>query len=435
MLEVFTKISCSILMLITGFIIIKKITNDQIKLVSFKNLLVIIISTVFQCMLYDSDYRGMYTLLIYILNIMTYKMIFKKSISETTILTSIVMILSFVGDLVNGIVLRLFISMEAIRELSYVMILSTLVVSIYSVILISFKKVSSFLKHITTKINNIKFINSLIFIILLITFLIIISNSLYINKGWNINFLIDILIITIFIALFIIYTNERNSYNNLTKKYDELFDYVQNFEELIEKEQLNRHEYKNQLAVIRCLSKEKKVKEKIDEILEDNINIEDNVLGELKYLPKGGIKGLMYYKAAVAKKNKINLTATVSLNSKTILSKLSESKIKVICKLIGIYLDNAIEASRETKKKIILIEVYELKDRVNFVFSNTFKKHQNFDKRNEKGVSSKGEGRGNGLYFANKILERNDYLEQKQEVIDNYYIQQLIIKKKNTSKK
>ena len=214
--------------------------------------------------------------------------------------------------------------------------------------------------------------------------------------------------------------------------FDSLFTYVQNFEEWIEKEQLNRHEYKNQLAILRCLTTEKKVKDKIDEILEDSINIEGEVVHQLKALPKGGVKGLMYYKATIAQKNKINLTVNVSLETKSILTRLSEKDIRILCKLIGIYFDNAIEAAKETRKKIVLIEIYELSDRVNMVFSNTFKKHDNFKDRNQKGVSSKGEGHGNGLYFAKKLIEANSWLEQKQEVIDKYYIQQISIKKKNT---
>ena len=53
----------------------------------------------------------------------------------------------------------------------------------------------------------------------------------------------------------LIFVKNRNSYNELTDEYDSLFSYIQNFEEWIEKEQLNRHEYKNQLAVLRCLTK------------------------------------------------------------------------------------------------------------------------------------------------------------------------------------
>ena len=179
------------------------------------------------------------------------------------------------------------------------------------------------------------------------------------------------------------------------------------------------------------MTKEKKIKDKIDEILEDNINIKDQAVTNLKNLPKGGIKGLMYYKAAIAQKQKIHLTTDVSINENGILSKLSEKNIRVLCKLIGIYFDNAIEAAAESRKKNLTIEVYELKDKVNFVFSNTFKNHKNMKDRNKKGVSSKGEGRGNGLYFASKLIKENKWITSKQEIIEKYYIQEISINKKN----
>lgn len=55
--------------------------------------------------------------------------------------------------------------------------------------------------------------------------------------------------------------------------------------------------------------------------------------------------------------------------------------------------------------------------------------------RNKKGVSSKGEGRGNGLYFASKMIGQNQWLSQSQEIIDNYYIQQLFVYKSTTKKR
>lgn len=68
---------------------------------------------------------------------------------------------------------------------------------------------------------------------------------------------------------------------------------------------------------------------------------------------------------------------------------------------------------------------------MNFVFSNTFKKHRNIKDRNEKGVSSKGEGRGNGLYFASKLLKENKWINSRQDIIEKYYIQEISINKKN----
>ena len=107
---------------------------------------------------------------------------------------------------------------------------------------------------------------------------------------------------------------------------------------------------------------------------------------------------------------------------------MNKNDTQTLCKLIGIYYDNAIEAAKETRKKNILIEIYEVKNQTNIVISNTFKKAKNFNNRNEKGISSKGKGRGNGLYFAKSLLDKNKWIEENQEIIDRYYIETLHIK-------
>ena len=76
--------------------------------------------------------------------------------------------------------------------------------------------------------------------------------------------------------------------------------------------------------------KDLNVRFKIIKILEDNINIEGQAVTNLKNLPKGGIKGLMYYKAAIAQKNKVNLITDVSLERNGILTKLSEKDIRIL---------------------------------------------------------------------------------------------------------
>ena len=97
---------------------------------------------------------------------------------------------------------------------------------------------------------------------------------------------------------------------------------------------------------------------------------------------------------------------------------MSKQKINTISKIIGIYYDNAIEAAKESRKKKILIEIYEIKDKVKIVISNTYnKKKLIFD--NKKGLSSKGNNRGKGLYFAKRIIADNKWIQTNKEIIDN----------------
>ncbi len=429
MLEVLSEIIGLTIMTIAGFYIIKKIIESNQKITSAKNISIVALGVVIPLMIYQVEYKSIYTLITYLTNIIIYKLIFKENIGKSIILTSIAMIITFIADLLFSIIIIPFFDVKDIRGIWYLKIISNIAILIISIVLLKILEKMKILKKINKMTNTMENTSLILFLILLIVVITIFAYNSYTIFKWNEEYILNIILIIVFLLLLYIFLREKTNYEKLSGEYDMLFSYVQNFEDWIEREQLNRHEYKNQLAVLRCLTKEKKVKNKIDEILEDNINIEGQAVTNLKSLPKGGIKGLMYYKAAIAQKYKINLTTDVSIESSGILTKLSERDIRVLCKLIGIYFDNAIEAAQESRKKNISIEIYELKDKVSFVFSNTFKKYKNMKDRNKKGVSSKGEGRGNGLYFAAKLIKENPWITEKQEIIDNYYIQQIIIKK------
>lgn len=430
MLEVCAKIICPIIMPVYGFYIIKKITKSEIGLLNIRSIIGIITLYVLTTLLYKIQYTGMSTVTIFALDIIVYKKIFNIKIEESLIVCGILMILAFLGEVIGGLILRNFYTVSQIRHIATVRFMGNVIVAVFGLTILKIKFVLNQLQNFYNNISKNKSISNVLFIILIIIGLSTLAQNTTKTSGLNSNYIVNITIMLIFLLLTSMFIRSKNNYDKLNAEYENLFIYVQNFEDWIEKEQLNRHEYKNQLAVLRCLTSEKKVKDKIDDILEDSINIEGEVVHQLKSLPKGGIKGLMYYKAAIAQKNKIDLTVDVSLELHSLLSKLPEKDVKVLCRLIGIYFDNAIEAARETRKKKVLVEVYEIKDHVTFVFSNTFKKPKNFDDRNKKGVSSKGAGHGNGLYFASKLISENPWLGQRQEIIDKYYIQEITINKK-----
>ena len=436
MLEVFVKIFCGVLMSITSYYIIKQILmvhkrKEYKKVKIIKNIILLIILVTITVLLYKIQYTTLYTITIFLLNIAVFKSIFEITIEESITACALLMALLFFSDIITSSICGTVFGVKEFRANSIIFLITNLIVCISCTIMINIKIISQQFQKFYNNINKKRGLINWLFLVLLIIDFCCLTGNIAKANNFNINYFVNVMVIMIFLIITYIFIKERNNYHQLSAEYDSLFNYIQTFEDWIEKEQLNRHEYKNQLAVLRCLTKENKVKEKIDEILEDSINIEGQASTNLKNLPKGGIKGLMYYKAAIAQKHKIRLTADVSIESKGILTKLTEKEIRVLCKLIGIYFDNAIEAAAESRKKIVSIEIYELKNKVSIVFSNTFKKHKNINDRNKKGVSSKGAGRGNGLYFASKLIKENPWIEEKQEIIDNYYIQQLIIKQEN----
>lgn len=427
MLQLVSKILCFPIMYFTGYFVIRKIVgkSQNINKLTYLYILLLGIVSVF---LHQEDYAILYSIIIFLLNIVVYKNVFKIDLSQATICVCILMALLTLSDILLAPFLRMMFTLEQIRNGLFESILANILIGGLCYIAISIKFINKKVVDFYQNIRNKKFVINMIYLIVLIIGLFYIMYK-FASNPIDKTYLSNMVILISFSVITYIYIDSKNEYKVLSDEYDSLFNYVQNFEEWIEKEQLSRHEHKNQLAVLRTLAKDKKVKSKIDELLDDNINIEDEVVNKLKDLPKGGLKGLMYYKAAIAQKKQIKLVVDVSLKSKTKFKNLSEDQIKTICKLIGIYFDNAIEASVETRNKYLLLEIYELSDKINIVISNSFVMSDNFSNRNKKGISTKGEGRGNGLYYANNILSKNKWLESKQEVIDEYYIQTLSIKK------
>lgn len=250
MLEVLVSLVCPIIMVFTGIYIVKKLTNSKKRLLSIKNIMLIIGYAMIASLIRNIDYQGVNTLITYLMNIIVYKIIFKENVSKVILLSSIVMILTFVADMVCGALLVLIFTISEIRSLWYLRILSNLLISIVAISIIKLILTKKMAQEINKKLERLSSNSTLIFMALTILVFTIVSYNFTQISQFNIIIIINIALVIIFIVLLSIFLYERNNYNNLMNEYDNMFSYVQNFEDWIEKEQLNRHEYKNQLAVL-----------------------------------------------------------------------------------------------------------------------------------------------------------------------------------------
>lgn len=426
-------ISCAILAIV-GLIVVKNISGSDEKLLSIKSLALMLCLIIVPAFMYNEEYNYLYTVINYIVTIVAYKYILNISFTRSIISCGVMYVSLFLLELIVGITFVFFFSIEETRDNWYINIMINIIFSTILLIIYNQEKIRKLVNEFINKITRKRQTNIVIFLLLIViamsTLLYILGNNFKLNAVFTTNFLVFI----IFFLLVIILVGEKNSYEKLSDEYDTLFNYVKVFEQWVEDEQLIRHEYKNQLAVLRCLTKEKKVQNKIDEMVSDTINIDKHMISQLKNLPNGGFKGLLYYKMAVAKNQKVNIEVDISPNAGPLLKKLTDDELKILSKLIGIYTDNAIEEAKETKKKIVLIEIYEMNQSANIIISNTYRENKVITNRFDKGVTTKGKGRGNGLYFAMKMLSKNTWIEESQKTIDNYYIETLKITKKRKSK-
>lgn len=434
MSAILTNLICSIIISLSGLIVVKKISKSEEKIISLKNVILMACLIILPAVTHNLEYQYFYTLISYTMIVITYKYVLNISFSKSILCCAIMYMVICVFDVLNALILTRFLPLNIIRTNEILCIYSNIFVSISTIIIYSIKFISKKISNFIEQIERKKATKFIIFFLLIIVAIVTILYTISLNCKIESLFTQNFLILMIIFLLSIILMSEKENNDKLSLEYENLFNYVKVFEDWIENEQLNRHEYKNQLAVLRCMTKEKKVKDKIDSIISDYINIDSQMINQLKSLPNGGFKGLLYYKIAVAKNQKVNMEVDVSPDVGKILNKLNQDELKILSKLIGIYCDNAIEAAKETRKKIVSLEIYEYDKTANIVISNTFNKKKVPTNRFEKGVSTKGKGHGNGLYFASKMLFKENWIEEKQDIVDNFYIEKLKIKKKPRNK-
>ena len=279
--------------------------------------------------------------------------------------------------------------------------------------------------------------------IVVISVLAIIFTAIFFYKfatGYKMNQDVIIYLIAMFAFIVILFTLFRQRMDNkkVSKKYDELLDVMKNYESDIEEQRTLRHETKNEFATIKCKLQDKEdnktIIEYIDSVIGEKGKASSTKYSKFKYLPSNGLKGFFYYKFIEAEKKGINVSINISKQiENSFLKDIDTKDFKDLARIVGVYLDNAIEASSTSEDKKLGIEMYLIKEKIELIITNTFNNEINLDKIGKESFSTKGKHRGHGLLLVNKILSENNMFEAKNEIRDNIYIQSLKIKdnKKN----
>ena len=265
--------------------------------------------------------------------------------------------------------------------------------------------------------------------IVVISVLAIIFTAIFFYKfatGYKMNQDVIIYLIAMFAFIVILFTLFRQRMDNekVSKKYDELLDVMKNYESDIEEQRTLRHETKNEFATIKCKLQDKEdnktIIEYIDSVIGEKGKASSTKYSKFKYLPSNGLKGFFYYKFIEAEKKGINVSINISKQiENSFLKDIDTKDFKDLARIVGVYLDNAIEASSTSEDKKLGIEMYLIKEKIELIITNTFNNEINLDKIGKESFSTKGKHRGHGLLLVNKILSENNMFEAKNEIRDN----------------
>ena len=430
MIDVITKIFCALL---CGYIVtyssikIGKLNNNGI----LKILSSILMGTIIY-LTYFVNYNSEALILKIVVFILILKLIYKIATYRAVILILINMLMVAVCEIISSIVVVNFINAVEARSKWYFVLLFNSLIFIFMILIVSIPFVNKKMNEILDKTENKKRVSTLVLLVLSVLMIVYLLYNLSINYEWNEKYLITIFIMISYIIISLIFFKDKLEYNMLEEKYDALFDYFSEIAENIDDLNLTTHEYKNQIAIVSNYIENKKYK-KAKEYINDiaiSINKDEGLLVNLSGIPTGGLKGLLYYKIIVAKNQKVEIVLDVGNNIKKVLNKLSESEIKIITRIIGVYIDNAVTEAKK-KNKIVNIEVYNFNDKLYFAISNRINKNININDIGKKGFTTKGKGHGKGIYLTNKLISKNKWLKNETNIVNNYYVTKLIVDTKN----
>lgn len=331
-----------------------------------------------------------------------------------------------------------FYFIQFIFEILFLMVLKLFHVTTFSYLLINF-----FSSILTLIFNNI-FKDILIRMMLpkdesknyqkivlilncIITALIIFINIKRDYFTYEVVFLLFLLVI---LKLSLSLLIEKNKTEDYIKSYEKMNDYTEFNENLLSEYKSFVHEYKNKLIIIKGMvsPRNHELHNYLDTII--NAKIKNNYywLMEIKNIPIPGIKGLINYKLLKMKELHIETEVYVSEE----VAKLKKNNLDMhekndLYTMLGVFLDNAIEAALESNEKRITLHFFKEENGISITLANTFKSI-NLDELEDKGYSTKGKNRGYGLYLVKEILKHSKHLTKETSIINNYFVQKIIIK-------
>lgn len=331
--------------------------------------------------------------------------IVSKLEKKDTLLTFIELVVSFlivaVFELITMFIVHLIMGDTDIEPLTYCILI---VIIMSSLILLLNKNGLNKKIRLSEFFSKYKSIN-IIVLNLFVFFLFI--KVLLSNELMETNIVIPIAILALILVgvncyFYVFLYNILNE-----KKKDEIktsFDPLLN--DLMGKLRANEHEYKNHLNTIWSIvqiSKPEEVREKVKEYI-GNLVENNEVFSKVIDVENTIVKAVLYNKAQRAEKLGIKYKYRVTSDLKNI--SLDNSELTVI---LSNLLNNAIEATSMIKNKEI--EVYIGEDEKYYTISvkNYTENMENENLYNifKIGYTTKGEGRGYGLYNIKEIVEKN----------------------------
>ena len=280
------------------------------------------------------------------------------------------------------------------------------------------------LNHIIKK-NNKDWIYIILIMILMVLFIFFNRYKMNNSTEYFVNTAMAIFVVVSFV--YVIYNKFQRQ--AMEDKYNESMEYVLRYEKIINEQGKKNHEYNNQLMVIKgYINKPERLSEYLDEIIGEHKTGQNYTVKQLGFLPDGGVKGLLYHKLSKMEDNNIKYYLYVDQNLKDKdIESFDLKTYRDLTKLLGVFLDNAIDAALKSEEKEIEVELKDKDDCLLLTISNTYDKNTDINKVGKSGFTTKGVGHGFGLSIVKDIAKTNSEIETFSSKESDKFIQTAMI--------
>lgn len=413
---------------IMSYVAIVNISGKTKNLKSFISYLLIFLPLLFIPYIFFSDVTKLILSILFII-ISLYFSIFKKDISNSVYYTIVYELLVFICEIIISVV---FVSIFKINISGYEKFqFSLLIFSICNCLMVYLLSKIKVLNKSIQKLNLIISKNQkdwvyIIIIIILLSFLIVFNKN---NLGSGINYYINAGMVIFIIASFVYVIYNKFQMQAIEDKYNESMEYVLRYEKIINEQGKKNHEYNNQLMVIKgYINKPERLSEYLDEVIGEHKTGQNYTVKQLGFLPDGGVKGLLYHKLSKMEDNNIKYYLYVDQNLKDKdIESFDLKTYRDLTKLLGVFLDNAIDAALKSEEKEIEVELKDKDDCPLLTISNTYDKNTDINKVGKSGFTTKGVGHGFGLSIVKDIAKTNSEIETFSSKESDKFIQTAMI--------
>lgn len=413
---------------IMSYVAIVNISGKTKNLKSFISYLLIFLPLLFIPYIFFSDVTKLILSILFII-ISLYFSIFKKDISNSVYYTIVYELLVFICEIIISVV---FVSIFKINISGYEKFqFSLLIFSICNCLMVYLLSKIKVLNKSIQKLNLIISKNQkdwvyIIIIIILLSFLIVFNKN---NLGSGINYYINAGMVIFIIASFVYVIYNKFQMQAIEDKYNESMEYVLRYEKIINEQGKKNHEYNNQLMVIKgYINKPERLSEYLDKVIGEHKTGQNYTVKQLGFLPDGGVKGLLYHKLSKMEDNNIKYYLYVDQNLKDKdIESFDLKTYRDLTKLLGVFLDNAIDAALKSEEKEIEVELKDKDDCLLLTISNTYDKNTDINKVGKSGFTTKGVGHGFGLSIVKDIAKTNSEIETFSSKESDKFIQTAMI--------